>query len=153
MRELARKTFRVPGGALLLLSVFLVGPQIALGAYLLGKHPSLLGQPVLAWMLLRPVATLVVVVLPWCFIRVPVVVDTEGIRFGWIFRTRWSDITQAVIQKRWGLRALVVSRRRGLAWQPLLYMYGGLPEFLALHAPEGNPLRSVRDLSDSAIPS
>jgi hypothetical protein len=144
MKELARMTFRVPGGALVLLSVVLVGPQVALGVYLVAKYPVLLGQPVLAWMLFRPVATFAVVVLPWCFIRVPVVVDAEGIRFGWIFRTKWSDITRATIQRRWGLRALVVSRRRGFAWQPWLYVYDGLPEFLARHAPEGNPLRSVR---------
>jgi hypothetical protein len=146
MKEFARKTFRVPSGALALFSVILVGPQVALGVYFVAKYPILLGQPVLAWMLLRPAATFAVVVLPWYFIHVPVDVGEEGIRFGWIFRTKWSDITQATIQRRWGLRALVVSRRRGFAWQAWLYMYDGLPEFLARHAPEGNPLRSIRHL-------
>jgi hypothetical protein len=46
------------------------------------SNPVLLGQPVLAWMLFRPAATFAVVVLPWYFIRVPVVVGAEGIRFG-----------------------------------------------------------------------
>jgi len=148
MNELARKTFRAPRGAVLIVALITAGPLVALNLFLFVRYPQLVGHPVFVRSLLRIAGVLVFVVLPWWFIRVPVAIETQGIRFAWFFRVAWADITDATIRRRLGFRTLVLSRRRRFSWQALLFMYDGLPEFLAGHAPDGHPLRRIRDLTE-----
>jgi hypothetical protein len=150
--DLARKTFSLPRRGALLLTVVVLGPLVAMDLYFLVRYPVLRGHPIFHRMLLRIAAPLPIALLAW-LLRVPVAVDTEGIRFAWFLRANWTDITDVTIRSRLGMRILVVSRRNGFTWQPWLYLYDGLPEFLAKHAPEDNPMRKIRDLTGGSRPS
>jgi hypothetical protein len=149
MTELARKTFRLPTRGVLVLALVLLSPVVAADLYAFVTYPALLEPPFFQLLLLWFAFLSLFVVFVW-LLRIPVVVENRGIRFAWLFRMRWEDVTDATIRKSLGFTMLIVARRRARPWQPWLYMYGGLPEFLATHAPEGNPLRKIRDLTGAA---
>ena len=67
-------------------------------------------------------------------------IEPEGIRFAWIYRLRWSEVTGARFRSRWGFRYLEISREHRRPWRLWLRMYAVLPAFLARYAPAGNPL-------------
>ena len=144
-------TFKVPREAIAVVLAILFAPSVVVLAPLLWRYPSLrtadyliaLAVPGLSWL---------GVALLFSFIRVPVVVDARGIRFAWLFRLPWSDVTGARIRTFLGFRVLEISRRSGFTWRPLLRMYSDLPDFLARRAPEGSPLRLLRNSTDKASP-
>jgi hypothetical protein len=149
-------TFRIPRTAIAVWLAVMIVPEALLVAYLAWRHPEL--RTVRLFGVLagaearRSIPWLVGALLLFLY-RFPVVVDSEGIRFAWFHRLKWSEVTGARIRTVLGIRVLEISRRSGRPWQPILYLCSGLPAFLAQHAPDGNPLRLVREVADEHAPS
>ena len=142
-----RMTFKVPREAVAVVLVVLLAPFVVVLAPLMWRYPSLRTADLVIALAVRGLPWLGIALL-FSFIRVPVVVDARGIRFAWVFWMPWSDVTGARIRKFLGFRVLEISRRSGFTWRPLLRMYSDLPDFLARRAPEGSPLRLLRNSTD-----
>ena len=134
-------TFRVPGRVVAGILGIVLLPLAALEVFFLWRYPQLRTHSALQFRNALRICGMALVIAPWAFIRIPVVVDASGIRFAWFSRLKWDDVTGARIRTTLGFRILEVSRRRGSTWRPWLRIYDGLPQFLGTHAPAGNPLR------------
>jgi len=145
MAELERRTFRMPARVVVGLLAIVLAPLVALHIFFLWRYPQLRANSALQYRTALRICGWALVISPWAFVRIPVVVESSGIRFAWFSRLKWDDVTGARVRTSLGFRILEVSRKRGFTWRPWLCIYDGLPQFLAKHAPAGNPLRRLID--------
>jgi len=132
--------------AIVVLLAVVLTPLIVEDVFFLWRYPLLRMETALQWRMAYRVGGLALAVVPWCVIRIPIILDSEGIRFAWFHRIRWQDVAAARVRTSFGFRVLELHRHGRRPLRAWLVVYDGLPAFLAAHAPEGNPLRQLSNV-------
>jgi hypothetical protein len=133
---------RAPTPLVAVLAAVLFGPQLAMAAVLLAQYSRIhVGAVLLEWAPVIIAKLALWVALAWT--KVPVQVDSEGMRFAWLFRLAWADIVSVRVSSWFGLRVLEIEQRQGRPWRIWLYWFEELPMFLASHAPADSPVQRM----------